>query len=207
MKSSSPASLSRLESNACDLEINSSPVKDNQNSKQTAASFVCYSCGKLGNTACSVIPIHCKPSYEQMRAGVPYYPTVLDGAGASSSTVLYDSITFLCMNCLPKYRAEWHFMQKSFLEKDMIKSTLPRIPLPEEVACYLCGSDVSTKYNDGIVHTLTPEGKKNSNYRRLSAHKQLNGAASISFGFTYLCRQCRLRITNEKNETPTSSCD
>lgn len=146
---------------------------------------------------CSIFPIHCKPSYEQMRAGVPYYPSVLQEKGASNAAVLYDSITFLCMGCLPKYKIEWHFMQKSFLEKDVTKMALPRIPLPELVSCYLCSSEVSTKFNDCIVYTHTESGKENSCLKMLSNHKQPQGSASLSFGFTYVCGKCQLRLTSD----------
>ena len=172
-----------------------------EDSLSRATTFLCYSCGKKGSLPCSIFPIHCKPSYEQMRAGVPYYPTVLQEKQAFGATVLYDSVTFLCMNCLPKFKVEWHFMQQSFIEKDITKTVLPRIPLPELVACYQCGLNVSTKLNDGIVHTLDAEGKKNLLYKKLAPMKQINGAASLTFGFTYLCSKCLPHLMRENSET------
>ena len=162
--------------------------------------FICYSCGIKGSMPCSIFPVHCKPSYEQMRAGVPFYPTVLQESQAPGSTVIYDSVTFLCMNCLPKHKTEWHFMQQNFLEKDPTKTALPRIPVPELVSCYTCGSSVSTKFNDGIIHTLT-SGKKNKMCKKLYSQKELHGAVSLTFGFTYLCKKCKPLIINEHNDS------
>jgi len=200
LRTESPAEQTRYEK----PEKESSPTgncdasNDNIDTHVESA-IVCYSCGKKGSVPCSIFPIHCKPSYEQMRAGVPFYPTVLLESQAPRSTVLYDSITFLCMNCLPRYKTEWHSMQQKFMEKDPTKTALPRIPVPELVSCFTCGDSVSTKFNDGIVHTTTPSGKKNKNYEKLSTLKPPDGAVSLSFGFTYLCARCRIRFFVEKS--------
>ena len=183
----------------------SSPVRRDASNGDTddpgTQPFICYSCGKKGSMPCSIFPVHCKPSYEQMRAGVPFYPTVLDDSQAPGSAVLYDSITFLCMNCLPRYRTEWHLMQQTFMEKDPTKTALPRIPLPEFVSCYTCGISVSTKFNDGIIHTQSSSGKKNKFHETLSSRKQLDGAASLSFGFTYVCTSCKQHLLTEKSNS------
>nr|CAB3262939.1 uncharacterized protein LOC100185421 [Phallusia mammillata] len=160
---------------------------------QTSAQFVCYSCGETEDQNCPICPVHCKASYEQMRAGMPFYPTVLEQRPVPGAKVIADSITFMCISCLPKYKPEWHMVQKDFIKQDTTKSVLPRIPLPENVSCYLCSADVNTKYNNGLVH-----GESNSVFSALKSYKCTVGSVPLTFGFTYVCPKCHELVKNEK---------
>uniref|UniRef100_H2ZR97 Uncharacterized protein n=1 Tax=Ciona savignyi TaxID=51511 RepID=H2ZR97_CIOSA len=127
-----------------DDEGGKSPESKPQDPPDDTPRLICYSCGKSDKDCPSMCPVHCKPSYEQLRTGVPYYPTVLDTDKSPGSKVVCESITFLCIGCLPKFPPEWHAVQKDFLRQESTQSVLPRIPLPEVVSCYTCGTDVST---------------------------------------------------------------
>ncbi|XP_076811975.1 uncharacterized protein LOC143458949 [Clavelina lepadiformis] len=164
------------------------------------AGLVCYSCGTTDAIHNTICPVHCKPSYEQMRAGVPFYPTILLQNEAEGSKVLFNSITFLCITCLPKFKPGWHPMQRDFMKQDITKSVLPRIPLPEMVLCYVCGSNVSTKFNDNLVTTITDFGNENTYFAKLFKLKQKQGSVPLSFGFTYVCNKCSEEIRKEISE-------
>ncbi|XP_078485569.1 uncharacterized protein LOC144742369 [Ciona intestinalis] len=172
---------------ATDEEDGKSPVPKPQEQHDEPPQIFCYSCGKSDKDHPSMCPVHCQPSYEQLRTGVPYYPTVLDKEPSKGAKVICNSITFLCISCLPKFTPEWHPVQKDFLQQDPTKSVLPRIPLPEVVLCYICGGDVSTKYNVGLVRTSGATGGVTA---ALTSRKPILGSTPLTFGFTYLCTKC-----------------
>lgn len=173
---------------------------------------VCYSCGKYERSNYSICLVHCRPSYEQMRAGVPYYPSVLKQAVAKGGELMCDSLAFMCMSCLPKFPPMWHPIQEDFLKQlDKHQSALPRIPLPDVVLCYTCGCEVSTKNNRGLVSSdlLNKDALESSASERglhksktlkdvLEDKKTFLRPVSLSFGFTYFCSPC---LNNVKNKS------
>ena len=62
----------------------------------------CYSCGEAKQMNLEVVRVHVRPSYEQIRCGVPYYPSCLKGKMHEMAKLEHESITFLCIDCLPK---------------------------------------------------------------------------------------------------------
>ena len=151
-----------------------------------------------------------------MRAGVPYYPSILNQNIAKGAEVLCDSLTFMCMSCLPKFPPVWHPIQEDFLKQldNKHQSALPRIPLPDVVLCYSCGCEVSTKNNRGLVRSeLLKDSLDNGNTERglqraktlkdvLEDKKPFMRPVSLTFGFTYFCSTCLNMIKSrpEKNE-------
>jgi len=152
--------------------------------------YTCYSCGEAESQTCIICPVHCKPSYEQMRAGVPFYPNILSTTPAKGAKVICDSITFVCTNCIAQYDQELHEIQQEFIKKNTIKNVAPRIPLPEIVPCFVCGSNVSTKFNDSLVYAAK-SGKKNPMFVKLETHKCTWSSVPLTCGFTYVCKSCQ----------------
>ena len=169
--------------------------------RSSSHDVVCYSCGKYERSNYSICLVHCRPSYEQMRAGVPYYPSILKQAVAKGGELMCDSLTFMCMTCLPKFPPMWHPIQEDFLKQldNKHQSALPRIPLPDLVLCFSCGCEVSTKNNRGLIASDFLDKDSLDNAERAKAKtlkdvledkKTFLRPVPLSFGFTYFCSTC-----------------
>ena len=159
----------------------------------------CYSCGEAKQLDISICRVYIRPSYEQMRVGVPFYPTVLDHPKAEKSHVLQSSITFLCIKCLPGFPQQWHQLQENFLKQYTYPNILPRIPLPETVSCYLCSEVIDTKFNTNLV-SLTGSAPAERLNAYLKTQPMRKCATPLSFGFTYLCTGCVVPVKRECEE-------
>jgi len=183
-------------------ESNSEITKTNKKMKKNMEKILtifnsCYSCGESKQVNLAIYRIYIRPSYEQMRVGVPFYPTVTDYPKSENAEVLHNSITYMCISCLPRFPPQWHKIQKDFLKQFNHQTLLPRIPLPETVSCYLCELIIDTKHNDHLINLS--DLSSNENLYKLLHLKTMapNSVPLGQFGFTYICTNCFTSIEAE----------